>query len=539
MSSAQSTVGTLFFREDTQDGYLLMAPSGSSQTWLMDNCGRSVNRWDSDAPPSLSAYLLEDGSLLRSARIPNLYNAGGSGGRLDRYAWDGLKSWTYTYSSDTGHQHHDIEPMPNGNILVLAWEKHSAAEAIARGRKSETVDTELWSEKIVELRPVGIDQAEIVWTWRLWDHLIQDQDPLKPNYGNPADHPGRVDINYRLESGPLEDWTHANSIDYREDLDQILISVRNFHEVWILDHSTSSAEAATSSGGNSGRGGEILYRWGNAQAYGRGSADDQVFYEQHDANWVPDGYPGAGNITVFNNGKERPGSSYSSIEEITPPLNGSGLYDLSLDQAYAPENSNWTYVADPPLSLSSKNLSGTQRQPNGNTLICSGANGRILEVNPDGELTWEYICPVNPGGPVAQGGLPVNNQVFKMNRYPPDFPGLIGRDLSPGLTIQFETPQPECIPLTLYQEDPPASAFPEFSPLPNPFSNRVWIAGQRTANLELLIYRADGSLQHREQGNGQGWMLNTAAWANGFYTAQIRRSDGAYLQQFTLIKSSP
>ena len=274
LSWAQSTVGTLFYQSNTDTGYLLMAPSISPQTWLIDNCGREINRWISDAPPALSAYLLPDGSLLRTARISNNFDAGGSGGRIDRYTWDGILTWRYQYSSDTGHQHHDIEPLPNGNILVLAWEKHTAAEAIALGRNPATVNDELWSEKIVELKPVGLNEAEYVWSWRLWDHLVQDQDPLKPNFGNPYDFPGQADINVLLFEGPdsYSDWTHANGIDYNPKLDQIVLSVKNFHELWILDHSTTKAEAATSTGGNAGRGVDLLYRWGNPQAYGRGTA---------------------------------------------------------------------------------------------------------------------------------------------------------------------------------------------------------------------------------------------------------------------------
>lgn len=58
-----------------------------------------------------------------------------------------------------------------------------------------------------------------------------------------------------------------NGIDYNPVLDQIALSTHNLNEWYIIDHSTTTAEAATSSGGNSGKGGDLLYRWGNPAAY--------------------------------------------------------------------------------------------------------------------------------------------------------------------------------------------------------------------------------------------------------------------------------
>ena len=86
-----------------------------------------------------------------------------------------------------------------------------------------------------------------------------------------------MDINY-LGNQPtgVADWMHANAVDYNEDLDQIMISAREFNEVWIIDHSTSTAEAASHSGGMYGKGGDLLYRWGNPEAYGRGDSTDRV-----------------------------------------------------------------------------------------------------------------------------------------------------------------------------------------------------------------------------------------------------------------------
>ncbi len=533
----QTTVGTLLYQDSAETGYLLMAPAVSDDTWLIDNCGREVHRWTSDAPPALAVYLLDDGSLLRPARVSNTFDAGGTGGRVDRILWDGLTAWSFLYSSDTGHQHHDIQPLPNGNVLLLTWEKHSAAEAIALGRKPETLLDELWSEKIVEVRPTGPASAEYVWSWRLWDHLVQDQDPLKPNFGNPAAHPERVDINYLLNEGPSSwrDWTHANSVDYHAELDQILISVRNFHEVWILDHSTTRAEAAGSSGGSSGKGGDLLYRWGNPQAYGRGGAANQVLYQQHDAAWVPQGYPGQGNITVFNNGKGRPEGVFSTVEEFTPPLAGDGSYLLAPGAPYGPASTSWTFVADPPELLNAKNLSGAQRQPNGNTLICAGATGDAWEVTADGTLVWRYVCPVNAGGPVAQGSVPFNNQLFRLPRYLPTHPGLSGRILLPGETVQIEPFEPECDILGTGLIQP--VAVQEDFIHPNPFLDLLWVNSPSGLNFRLRAMDATGRLVYDQLLTDSEEPLSTETWPVGLYIVLLFDTDQHLIGRRTLLKA--
>jgi hypothetical protein len=204
---------------------------------------------------------------------------------------------------------------------MIVWETKSAEEAIAAGRKPELVgDGHMQPDAVLEVKPTGPTSGEIVWEWHAWDHLVQDHDSSKANYGNVAEHPELVDINYgdramaamlndpdardrlrgigylgggrggrggRGRDGIRADWTHVNGIDYNAELDQIVLSVHSFSEIWIIDHSTTTEEAAGHTGGRYGKGGDLLYRWGNPQAYASGTPEDQQLFSQHDASGLP------------------------------------------------------------------------------------------------------------------------------------------------------------------------------------------------------------------------------------------------------------
>jgi hypothetical protein len=235
-------------------------------------------------------------------------------------------------------------------------------------------------------------------------------------------HPELIDINY---GSSTEDWLHCNSIDYNINLDQILISSKYFHEIWVIDHSTTTAEAASHTGGNSGKGGDLLYRWGNPCTYRAGTINDEMLFSQHDATWIEPGCPGAGNILIFNNGKNRPITKYSSIDEIVPPVDNNGIYYLAPDSAYGPMTPIWRYTALPLTSFYADFLSGCQRLPDGNTLICDGPAGRFFEVTPEKETVWEYINPYP---------LPSLNNVFKICYIPPETPESPNLDCSGSLS---------------------------------------------------------------------------------------------------------
>ncbi len=439
-ASAEAVIGLLQQEPEAFAGYTLFAPLSFTITYLIDLDGNQVHSWPSGYQPGNVARLLGDGTLLRAATVDNpVFGGGGAGGRIQRIAWDGSLVWDYGYSTVAHCQHHDALMLPGGNILFIAWEHKSAAAALAAGRNPALLeDGELWPDTVVEIEPSGATGGSVVWEWHVWDHLIQDYDPARANYGTVAGHPELVDVNY--VSSPTNtdaDWNHTNAIDYHAGFDQILLSLREFGEIWIIDHSTTTAEAAGHSGGNSGHGGDLLYRWGNPQIYGAGGAGDQMFFGQHNAQWIEESLPGGGNIMVFNNGAGRPGINYSSVEEIEPPVDDAGTYYLAPASAYGPSAPAWIYSAPVPSDFYSSYISGAVRLANGNTLICEGNSGSFFEITAGGGIVWRYVNPVTADGPQRQGAAVSGNTVFRCYRYGPDYDGLAGRDLTPQHAVEL------------------------------------------------------------------------------------------------------
>jgi hypothetical protein len=437
-------VGLILNTAKSFNGYTLFAPKHNTATYLINNNGQVVHSWTaSKYEPGQSVYLLENSHLLRACMTKGrLSTGGGEGGRVEEYDWDGKLVWEFDYSTDQRMQHHDIHPLPNGNVLMLAVEKKTYDQAIAAGFAPSKLEGEvkrdgmILPDMVVEVKPTYPSGGQVVWEWHVWDHLVQDVDKTKANYGNVAAHPELIQADDEGRGVPTF-WNHMNSIDYNPGFDQILLSVRGNSEVWIIDHSTTTAQATGHTGGKHGKGGDLLYRWGNPNTYDTGTRDSQTFFQQHDAEWVAPGYPGAGNITVFNNGL---GRNYSTIDEFTPPVDAKGNYSITAGQPFGPKTFAWTYKANPPASLFAGAISGAQRLPNGNTLIDDGTHGTFTEVTLSGEVVWKYVNPVVTSGALAKNaGIPTDpvrdgelmNAVFRTYRYAPIYPGLVSKTLTP------------------------------------------------------------------------------------------------------------
>ncbi len=497
----QQTVGLIKNTADSYNGYTLFAPTDYTLTYLIDNCGRTVKTWTSKYKPGQAVYLLEDGSLLHTARPETnktFGSTGGSGGRVERYDWDGNLLWGFDYSGATYHQHHDAIMLPNGNILFPSWDSKTQAEATAAGRKTSLYPVGgLWSDKIVEVKPIGKDSGVVVWEWRVWDHLVQDNDAAKANYGAVVEHPELLDVNFLNKEKASTDWIHFNGLSYNAELDQIIVSSRELSEVFIIDHSTTAAEATTHKGGKQGKGGDFLYRWGNPESYRRGTSADRKLFGQHNPQWIAKGLSGAGNLMVFNNGDERPDGMYSTIEEFQSPVTATGGYTLgtSTSATYLPSTSVWTYKAANPTSFFANRISSTQRLANGNTLICEGTKGNFFEITPTGTTVWQYKNPVGSAGPVEQGKSPMPSNSFRANRYAPSYAGLKGRTLTPGTPVELNPLSSNCTITTDVRTPAPAQNNETLlTVLPNPASDQIVVNFTVIKNerVKLALYNVLG-----------------------------------------------
>jgi len=382
---------------DIFEGYTLFTPGagngGPCTTYLIDNNLNNIQTWNHSRSPASMPYLIagdepgwENTLLIYPYRVNNpTMQAGGVGGAFEVLTWDGDLVWEYELSNTDYQHHHDIEPLPNGNILMIAWERKTAEEAYAAGRTSlnDNPLNEMWSSSIFEIQSDGNGGGEIVWEWHLWDHLIQDENPDSDNYGIVGNHPELFDINkgWLGGGGPQggnADWMHLNTISYNIEYDQIVISSHRVDEIFVIDHSTTIEEAASHSGGNYGKGGDFLYRWGNPQNYDRGNNSDNLIGHQHSINWIPDGYPGEGNFILFNN-------DGNEAIEFSPPIDEDGFYIIEDGQPYGPDNIVWS---SPYYSTDMQG--GAFRLPNGNTLITDCDSANIEEVTESGSIVWSY-----------------------------------------------------------------------------------------------------------------------------------------------------
>ena len=299
---------------------------------------------------------------------------------IQKYDWDGLLLWTFIFEEGECLIHHEQVILPNGNILAICKETIIAEENIY-------FNEDLVIDKIIEIEPLDNDQANIIWEWHFYDHLIQDYDPNMLNYGIISENPQLFNINaYNL----LGDFTHLNCVDFNAELNQIVFSSRTLNEVFIIDHSTTTEEAKSHIGGIYGKGGDFLYRWGNPINYNRGDFGDQKLHAPHAVNWINSDYPGGGNILLFDNEYD---VSISAIIEFQPPILSNGLYSLDTNEPFEPNEYTWINHSSNYYSLSH---SGAFRMPNGNTLITIFGvpplyEINIIEIDENGVLQWEYL----------------------------------------------------------------------------------------------------------------------------------------------------
>jgi hypothetical protein len=458
----QSTEMRYWDKTKAFNGYTLFGAAGTS--YLIDMDGSVVNTWKLGTNPRF----LDNGNLLDAATDDPSGFAG-----FRELDWNGNAIWSYAETRPDHHPHHDFTRILNKKLnspttLYIANRDITSDRCIAAGcdPRSGPYDG-AQMDAIVEVDM----QGKIVWEWWFLDHVVQTVDPTKANYAGAgksiADRPGRLNIN--LPGRPVRrDWLHCNSLDYNQELDQIVVnSVQG--EFYVIDHGSTflpgdpdgSVELAASLAG------DFLYRFGDPARYGQGdppsilqdwtasTTGNKQIGGSHDIQWIRPGLPGAGHFMVFNNGQylfERTPQSYifeidgyldaskrDTSKYVNPP--DAGYYrwvseDAQNTHKQPKQMSNqivWTYTSRNNTSFFSHIGSSAQRLPNGNTLVGASTDGHAFEVTSAGELVWEYVNPVTREGAlkVLPDSYPMTNSMFRAYRYGPDHPALAGKALSP------------------------------------------------------------------------------------------------------------
>lgn len=357
--------------EKVYDGFILVNDASANSVYLMDKTTAIIHEWNLNGKRlGNDAFLLDDGRLLAMLESESpILTLGGFGGLLALINKNGEVTWSYEYSDENHIAHHDSEMLPNGNILFLSWERKSVEEA---NEIAFSPGTQIIYDAVLEINPVT---NEIVWEWHMWDHLIQDVDETKLNFGDVALNPQLIDINYQEVTNPDGDVSHANGIAYDVEKDLIYVSANFYSEIWVLDHSTTTEQAKTSSGGDFNKGGDLIYRFGNPLTY-KNNQGTRIFDRNHHPNLLSG--EKKGNILVYANGFT---NEQSTAYELKIPEN------LSL----TPNTDNepeiiWSFTD---MALYSGRVSGVDLLPNGNRLITEGDFG-FWEVTESGEIIWRY-----------------------------------------------------------------------------------------------------------------------------------------------------
>ncbi|MEM9368620.1 MAG: aryl-sulfate sulfotransferase [Planctomycetota bacterium] len=366
------------------EGYFLYSESGVSSdvqintgTFLLDTNGTQIHHWPTDRymPEGTGAYLLDSGMLLRQVAPGDWLTMKnftvGSHGIVEMVDWEGNVVWEYSRRTFGEHVlHHDMEYLPNGNILVLSYEARSPAEVSALGGVS--TEQIRWFEKILEIKPNLTDgSTSLVWEWDSTRYMTSED-------GDRA--AGKLAIGVK---GAGERQLHFNSIDYHPQRNWILVSSLIYGEVFIIDRAT----------------GKIIDRWGKG-----------VLGGQHDARWLDENVPHRGDFLVHNNRDGR----LKGVEKAGPFGLGafhSAILEVKLGDQHREAEVVWEYKPDPIESWYGPFMSGANRLPNGNTLVINSFNRRVFEVDPNKMMVLDFHIP-GPG------------RVFRVYKLRKDHPGL-------------------------------------------------------------------------------------------------------------------
>ena len=358
MSEEKNAGVTIHDAERAWPGYTLFAesfedptdaPDGKGKIHLIDMEGEVARTWYVETALQSHCRLLPNGNVIYPTRDRSNISRAG----LRELAPDSSVVWSYHCRVD-----HDFQLLKSGNIMI-----HTVADLP-------------WPELGPELKrhPHIIEitrKKELVWAWRGEEHLAE-LEALLPSEA--WQH-----FQERVHGQFSFDWAHNNTCqvippnktherekarggESRFKPGNIVFSYRSVDIIGVIDRES----------------GRIVWAWGPG-----------VIDGQHKPHMLANG-----NILIFDNGTLR---GWSRVIELNP-LN---------------EEIEWEYAAEPKDAFLSRYISGAQRLPNGNTLICEGGKMRLFEVSPEGDIVWEFLYPWH-----EPGGL---NTIYRCLRYSTDY----------------------------------------------------------------------------------------------------------------------
>jgi len=179
-------------------GYTLFSVGKTAYLYDMDK--KKVHQWNvSEGSIQTSPYLLPDGSVLFPLNKGGFtFRPGGAhpSGTFQKISWDGEILWDFSFFGDNFTPSYDVEPMPNGNILVCAGFEE-------RRRPG----------KLFEIKPIGKNGGKVVWECNVSEKL-----------GDSVQG-------------------YINSVSFNPSLDQVLVNIQApGRTLAIFDHSNSNAK---------------------------------------------------------------------------------------------------------------------------------------------------------------------------------------------------------------------------------------------------------------------------------------------------------
>ena len=322
------------------DGINLFVSSDKESAKLIDMNGNLIHNWTSKGGLGSKwryAQLDEDGNLYVFIE--------GSG--LVKMDWDSRVIWMTLYSENplgTGRYHHDFEIVENGDILILGAEgrkvNYNSQEVLIRDDIIVTLDSEGVPKNFISFYDVLGGQIP----QKNWEVAMSKTESVKiflrkiRNFirQKSSEHLDQFDI---FHSNTVEEIKYDIGVAKKGD---ILFCIRNLNLIGILDRETE----------------ELVWSWGPG-----------VLDRPHNPTVLANG-----NILVFDNGVQR---GYSRVLEIDPST----------------AEIVWKFEADPREAFFTQTRGGSQRLPNGNTLITESGRGHVFEVTMGGELVWDFWNP--------------------------------------------------------------------------------------------------------------------------------------------------